>query len=117
MYAISSASTQVNPFLPAIVNMMMDKSAGPIPMFVDEEAPDLKRGRVIIVHGVVYKCVGEPWHYPAGKVVTLRQGDTFKTIKVHTLTVLVHVCNRYSMRPSFYEIYRTSTTASCLYIA
>ncbi len=94
-FSTSSASSQgtvellaegVNPFQPAIVNMMLNKAGGSERITVImEEAPDVMSGCMLVLKGVKYACVGVDREVGLTKHCTLRQDDlTLKTLKVHT---------------------------------
>ena len=94
-FSTSSASSQgtvellaegVNPFQPAIVNMMLNKAGGSERITVIMgEAPDVMSGCMLVLKGVKYACVGVDREVGLTKHCTLRQDDlTLKTLKVHT---------------------------------
>ncbi|XP_064403881.1 uncharacterized protein LOC135349290 isoform X3 [Halichondria panicea] len=92
-FSTSSASSQgtvellaegVNPFQPAIVNMMLNKAGGSERITVIMgEAPDVMSGCMLVLKGVKYACVGVDREVGLTKHCTLRQDDlTLKTLKV-----------------------------------
>ncbi len=97
-FSTSSASSQgistlvtevVDPFQPAIVNMMLNKAGGSEHItLIEGEAPDVMSGCVLMLEGVEYVCVSVDSETGTTKHCTLRQGNmALKTLKVQTHTL------------------------------